>query len=60
MDKILVTCSKAKFMNIKILKNEALTNFATWFYKAAQFIKFDKSLGLIDAQNAMEQALKPY
>ena len=28
MDKILVTCSKAKFMNIKILKNEALTNFA--------------------------------
>ena len=60
MDKILVTRSKAEFMNIKILKNEALTDFANRFYKAAQNLKFNNSLDLIDAKNAMEQALEPY
>ena len=43
MDEILVTRSKAEFMNIKILKNEALTNFANRFYKAAQNLKFNNS-----------------
>ena len=60
MDEILVTCSKAKFMNIKILKNEALTDFANQFYKAVQNLKFNNSLDLIDAKNAMEQAIEPY
>ena len=60
MEKTHVTCSKAKFMNIKILKNEALTDFANRFYKAAQNLKFNNSWDLIDAKNAMEQAIEPY
>ena len=47
-------------IKIKNQKCKALANSATWFYKTAQNLKLYNSLGLIDAKNAMEQALEPY
>ena len=60
MDKILIISYKANFMNIKIRKGKALTDFVIWFNKAAQKLKCNNKLHLIDLKNAMEHAFEPY
>ena len=47
-------------MNIKIMKTESLIKFFTFFYKLAQNLVFNNILDLIDAKNAMEQAIESY
>ena len=60
MDATEIARAKDRFLSIKIEKNENLEQFAKRYYVLAQDLKFEGSLSLIDAKNAMYQALAPH
>ena len=60
MDETTLSAEKEEFMLIKLIKGESLLDFTCQFYEKAQFLKYHGHLLLIDAKNAMFQALDPY
>ena len=60
LDETTLLAEKEEFMLIKLIKGESLIDFTRRFYEKAQFLRCHGHLLLIDAKNAMFQALDPY